>query len=206
MMSSTTLVTASTPYFATDHRTVLKSLQSENYIHNNNGLTSKYKSFKNATIEQILSPTSNTSSRTYVLRRPRTKIPHPLATLWSNPKSYNFKRSSSLRMRGTKSNLPLIMEPTINEIPTMNATTANGNNGKVNETLVNVEGEMVKKCTTANRKTSTHETTTTAGGLISTRRKLALNNSQTESDAIDGYTTTATTPTSRNIKTVTLIA
>ena len=200
-MSSTTLVTASTPYFATDHRTVLKSLQSENYIHNNNnGLTNKYKSIKNATIEEILCPTSNTSTRTYVLRRPRTKIPHPLATLWSNPKSYNFKRSSSLRMRGTKSNLPFIMEPTINEIPTMNATTANGNSGKVDETLVNAEGEMVKKCTTANRKNSTHETTTTAGGLISTRRKLALNNSQTESDAVDGYTTTATTQTTGTLK------
>ncbi|XP_046801960.1 protein quick-to-court isoform X1 [Lucilia cuprina] len=119
---------------------------------------------------------SCSSTRTYILPRsnnlatlaPKTKIPYPLATLWSptnhQQKHYNFKRSSSVRLRGTKSNLPLIMEPTINE------TTTTTNACTVNE----------EKCSNNNSNTSknTHETTTTAiatGGLqFSTRRKLAL--------------------------------
>ncbi|KAM7352630.1 GRIP domain-containing protein quick-to-court isoform 2-T4 [Cochliomyia hominivorax] len=191
MMSS--LATSST-YPRIDHRTVLKNLQIESNNNNNNNNNSKdsativevFNPINNKTITTtpkittFNAPTDNksypyynpsiTSPRTYVLQKsssiaaPKTKIPYPLATLWSNQKYCNFKRSSSLRMRGTKSNLPLIMEPTINETLTTSTSSTTTNASTVNE----------EKC--INNK-NTHETTTVTGdGLkISSRRKLALN-------------------------------
>lgn len=202
MMSSL----GTTPYTSRiDHRTVLKNLQ----IESNNTL----KENTNADITIDTSKTTTTtkkpntklsinypcsSTRSYILHRsniattlaPKTKIPFPLATLCSNHKSGNFKRSVSLRMRGTKSNLPLIMEPTINETPTINAATMHG-----------------EKC--AGITKNTHETTNTtanvAGGLqVSTRQKLALI-SQTDANVAEPTLIKRSQSLRRNFKVSTTI-
>lgn len=98
----------------------------------------------------------------------KSKIPYPLTTIWTNKKDiFHSRRSSSggggvhrttsnnnaggggsLRLRGSKSNLPLIMEPL------------------TNETAATV------KCTHQNTHDNT--TTLTGGRVYTTRRKLAL--------------------------------
>lgn len=140
-----------------DHRTVFKNLQSETNKNSNDSTTAgnfnplnkkttasyfnKTKFHTHSTHIRTLPPLFIISPRTYVQQRseisnlaPKTKIPYPLATLWSRQKPNYFKRSSSVRLRGTKSNLPLIMEPTINETPTNRPTTVNAE--KSNETIV----------------------------------------------------------------------
>lgn len=204
MMSS---LATSTTYPRIDHRTVLKNLQLETNPNSNNN-TCKDPS-TNADVFNPIAPTDTkqflhstshiTSPRTYILNKssiatlaPKTKIPYPLATLWSSNQrsSYNnFKRSSSLRMRGTKSNLPLIMEPTINETLTTSTSSEATSATTVNE----------EKC---NSSQNTHEIATTmnstlvavTGGRrrpeISTRQKLVLN-SQTDANVAEPTATTS---------------
>lgn len=213
MMSS---LATSTTYPRIDHRTVLKNLQLETNPNSNNN-TCKDPS-TNADVFNPIAPTNTkqflhsnshiTSPRTYILNKssiatlaPKTKIPYPLATLWSSNQrsSYNnFKRSSSLRMRGTKSNLPLIMEPTINETLTTSTSSEATSATTVNE----------EKC---NSSQNTHEIATTmnstlvavTGGRrrpeISTRQKLVLN-SQTDANVAEPTTTTTSIKRSLSLR------
>lgn len=168
-------MTSLIPYPRIDQRTLLKKLQTEN-TNNKSQIVDKTvagdddifnpindqfmrntKDSKTANTQLLINSSFN--SATPCKLRPsitsintKTKIPYPLTQLWSQQKSNYFKRSLSLRLRGTKSNLPLIMEPTINET----STTPNAAVTKV-------------ECTK-----NTHDTTTVTGGRFSSRRKLAL--------------------------------